>query len=279
MLDWLLGRKTQPPMPARPIKRPPRCNCLTPEWRVYARSGSPAPDELRRARTAVGDVSFHTEMQDTDSEAWETLLQLIEEVAATGARKFAPLRELSPGRETEIVTLPASLAKLKEVEELDLYGSSLVRIPSEVGEMESLRNFDPYTSHRLHWFPYEITRCTKLRYSRVSTRALYGNFKFRPAFPRLDHQSEAGAHSPPTCSICNAPTRPADLRRRWISLPVGTNVLPLLVNACSEECIRHLPTPPDGYVQEPHVGGMELQQPAPGHQHKLKEVGSNADEP
>jgi hypothetical protein len=250
-------------MLARPER--PRCNCLAPEWEVYARSGSPAADALRRRRAAVGDVSFHTETQDTDSEAWKTLRQLIDEAAATGAKKFAPLRELPAGQETEIVTLPASIAKLKEVEELDLLGSSLVRIPSEIGEMESLRTFDPYSSYRLHWFPYEITHCTQLRHSRVSTRALYGNFKFRPAFPRLDRETETGAHRPATCSICNGPTGPADLRLRWISLPVGTDVLPLLVNACSEECIRRLPTPPDGYVQEPHVGGMELQQPAPGH--------------
>ncbi len=41
----------------------------------------------------------------------------------------------------------------------------------------SLRVFEPYTSRRLHWFPYEITRCTSLRRSVVSTRALYGNYK------------------------------------------------------------------------------------------------------
>jgi hypothetical protein len=263
MLDWLFGRKTfQSLMPAQPIERL-RCRCLDPEWGVYAEGPSAAPDENRRRRAAAGDVTFHTEAQDTDSEAWKTLLQLIDEAAATGARKFAPLHKLPPGQETEIVTLPASIAKLKEVEKLDLYGSSLVRIPPEIGEMESLEEFVPYTSYRLHWFPYEITRCAKLRNSTVSTRALYGNFKFRPAFPRLDPDTQTGQERPATCSVCNGPTNPADLRRRWISLRVATDVLPLIVNACSEECIRRLPTPPDGFVQEPHLGGMELQQPPP----------------
>jgi hypothetical protein len=35
-------------------------------------------------------------------------------------------------------------------------------------------------------YPYEITRCTKLDQSSVSTRALYGNYKFRPPFLRLE---------------------------------------------------------------------------------------------
>lgn len=39
-----------------------------------------------------------------------------------------------------------------------LYGSNLVRIPPEIGAMTSLEEFTPYTSYRLHWVPYEITR-------------------------------------------------------------------------------------------------------------------------
>lgn len=51
-------------------------------------------------------------------------------------------------------------------------------------------------------FPYELTRCPRLRASVVSTRALYGNFKYRPPFPALREP----------------------------------HVLPLLVNACSSAC-------------------------------------------
>jgi len=45
------------------------------------------------------------------------------------------------------------------------------------------------------------------------------------------------------------------------TLRVATDVLPLLVNACSQECIQKLPKPADGYVAEPHQGGLELEQP------------------
>ena len=48
-----------------------------------------------------------------------TLLELIDEAAATGATKFAPLTELPPGQETEIVALPPNIAKLKNVQSLE----------------------------------------------------------------------------------------------------------------------------------------------------------------
>src|SRR4051794_934109 len=85
----------------------------------------------------------------------------------------------------QIVVLPPTIAKLKSVKVLSLYRSNLVRIPPEIGEMTSLEEFDPYTSYRLHWLPYEITRCQNLKRSRVSPRALFGNYKYRPPFPRL----------------------------------------------------------------------------------------------
>lgn len=53
--------------------------------------------------------------------------------------------------------------------------------------------FEPYTSYSLHWFPYELTRCMNLRDSTVSTRALYGNIKYRPAFPRLHPRGASAA--------------------------------------------------------------------------------------
>jgi hypothetical protein len=50
----------------------------------------------------------------------------------------------------------------------------------------------------------------------------------------------------------------------WISLRVATDVLPLLVNACSTACVQALPAPAEGYVQQPHAGGAHVQQP-PAH--------------
>ena len=159
-----------------------------------------------------------------------------------------------------IVTLPASVARLTAVTRFNLYGSSLVRVPPEIGEMAALREFTPYTSYRLHWFPYEITRCRRLADGTVSTRALYGNCKYRPPFPRLPQMLDVVI--PARCSVCGGPFDAGGPSQRWVSLPVGTDVLPLLVHACSGECVERIPAPSEGYVRTPHEGGLGVQQPA-----------------
>ena len=138
--------------------------------------------------------------------------------------------------------------------------SSLTRIPPEIGEMSNLEKFSPYTSYRLHWFPYEILRCKNLADSTVSTRALYGNYKYRPPFPKLPQSVSVLA--PKCCSVCNGPFGESGPLQRWISLRVATDILPLLVHACSEGCVSNLPTPPDKYINTPHSGGPAIQQPA-----------------
>ncbi len=144
--------------------------------------------------------------------------------------------------------------------------------------MTSLEVFEPYTSYSLHWFPFELTRCAMLRDSTVSTRALYGNFKHRPAFPRLQPRGALagmanhedldpqvwGVEAVRNCSVCGGPIDPARFRQQWISLRVATDVLPLLVNACSTACVQTLPSPPEGYIATPHQGGREVLQPKPG---------------
>lgn len=99
---------------------------------------------------------------------------------------------MSAPERRQVVTLPPTIAELTAVRRLLLYGTNLVRLPPEIGAMTGLRAFDPYTSHRLHWYPYELTRCPELADSTVSTRVLYGNFKFRPPFPALRPVTEAG---------------------------------------------------------------------------------------
>jgi hypothetical protein len=168
---------------------------------------------------------------------------------------------LDPEDLVRIVDLPPSIAKLKSVRALRLYGSHLVRIPPEIGEMSSLEDLDVYQSHRLHWFPYELTRCRRLRDSRVSTRSLYGNFKYRPPFPPLGDVDAFGSSSRGHCSVCDCPLPPDDTHLVWISLPIATDVLPLLVRACSQRCVDQLPAPAEGYVQHPHTGGLSLKQP------------------
>ncbi|MFB7620467.1 leucine-rich repeat domain-containing protein [Kitasatospora sp. NPDC056181] len=220
-------------------------------------------------------VRFHNDRQDTSSSGWQHLLALIDEAAADGREVFRPLVDLSPQERRQIVTLPPLIAKLTAVKQFVLYGSNLVRIPPEIGAMTSLQEFTPYTSYRLHWFPYELTRCPDLGRSTVSTRALYGNEKLRPPFPPLRsgrvvtgvpdlggvEPGEWGVASVRTCSVCDRSLAGVGIHQVWISLRVATDVLPLLVNACSEACVQALPTPPDGYVRTPHAGGPGIAQP------------------
>ncbi|MFJ8442691.1 leucine-rich repeat domain-containing protein [Kitasatospora griseola] len=216
-------------------------------------------------------VWFHPERQDTSASGWLRLLELIEEAAADGREEFAPLTEMSAEQRRQVVTLPASIGTLTEVRKLVLYRSNLVRIPAEIGGMRSLEVFEPYTSYRLHWFPYELSRLPALRGSTVSTRALYGNESYRPGFPALAEPvggRELGALDPGVwgatevraCSVCDGPV--AELRQAWISLHTsGADVLPLLVNACSDACLASLPSPPEDYVPTWHRGGPDLVQP------------------
>jgi hypothetical protein len=208
-------------------------------------------------------MSLHTEPQDTECEPWKRLLALVEEAAADRREVLIPLSGMNVMERAKIVTLPATIAKLKSLKCLVLYNSNLVRIPPEIGEMESLEQFDVYTSYRLHWFPYEITRCKMLRDSKASTRALYGNYKYRPPLPRLTPSCPTTPYGEPTrnCSVCGRSFIDQQRHRVWITLRVATDDLPLLVNACSKECVQSLPKPPDRYLPRPHRGGKENQPP------------------
>ncbi|MER6256150.1 leucine-rich repeat domain-containing protein [Streptomyces sp. NPDC001584] len=225
-------------------------------------------------------TGFHPERQDTTAPGWIRLLELVEEAAADGREVFEPLVELTAEQRRQVITLPPTIAGLTSVKHLVLYASNLVRVPPEIGAMKSLEEFTPYTSYRLHWFPYEITRCLGLRRSTVSTRAVYGNHKRRPPFPPLSAAAGTGlqgvdlenldpgvrgAAAIRTCSVCDQGIQGVNLRQVWISLwTSGADVLPLLVNACSTDCIDALPMPADGYVQMPHTGGPGVSRPAAG---------------
>ncbi|MFF4352504.1 leucine-rich repeat domain-containing protein [Streptomyces sp. NPDC001530] len=220
-------------------------------------------------------VGFHTERQDTSAPGWQHLLELVDEAADDGREEFRPLVELSPKERRQVITLPPSIAKLTAVKHFVLYGSNLVRIPPEIGAMSSLEAFSLYTSYRLHWFPYEITRCLKLTRSTVSTRALFGNYKLRPPFPHLRPPQDSvaeldladldpqrwGATAIHHCSVCDRPIEQGALHQVWVSLRVATDVLPLLVSACSSACASALPAGAEGYIPSPHRGGR-INQPA-----------------
>lgn len=226
-----------------------------------------------RPRARVG---FHAERQDTSAAGWQRLLELVDEAADDGREEFRPLVELGTEERRQVITLPPSIAKLTAVKHFVLYGSNLVRIPPEIGAMSSLEEFTPYTSYRLHWFPYEITQCSKLARSTVSTRALFGNYKLRPPFPRLQPWQDSVADLDLTeldarrwgttairgCSVCDRPIEQGGLHQVWISLRVATDVLPLLVNACSAACVSVLPSGAEDYVRLPHTGGRVKQPPS-----------------
>jgi hypothetical protein len=225
------------------------CNCFS------------RPDD----NSPFGEVQLHPEVQDTECDAWRLLESLVETAASKRSKEFAPGLEMSPELWGQIINLPPSIGKLTSVRRLYLYSSHLVRIPPEIGAMTNLRELDIYTSYGLHWLPYEVTRCPKLKQSRASTRALYGNFKYRPPFPRLGAESQNTRFVGSNCSVCGRTFSSMSVRQVWISLRVATDVFPLLVNACSDECVRRLPAPPKGYVSQPHTGGLELEQPQRGH--------------
>ena len=226
-----------------PVRHYPSCECLAPQYE----SGK------------WQELTLHGELQNTHCDAWKSLEAYIQKVDADGSDELNPIAGIGSEKWEQIVTLPPSIGTLQSVKVLSLYGSHLVRIPPAIGEMTNLEEFDPYTSYCLHWFPYEITRCKKLKRSRVSTRALYGNYKYRPPFPRLP--SISANLTPASCSVCHGPFTKHGPHQMWVSLRVATDVLPLLVHACSSECVQNLPKPPEGYVPQAHQGGLAVKQP------------------
>lgn len=201
---------------------------------------------------------IENDVQDRNSIAWKKLCEYVDKVADENLDEFSPLEELELELFSQIYTLSETISKLKKVKKFWLYGSKLKRIPPEIGEMEALEYFTPYTSYNLHWFPYEITKCRNLKYSTVSTRALYGNYKNRMGFPNLAHNPIRYFGDTVNCSVCNKTITYDQTNQLWISLPVGTDILPLLTNLCSKECESKLPVPPKDYLQFAHKGGANL---------------------
>lgn len=203
-------------------------------------------------------------VQDRNGEAWEKLCQYVDRVAEEGLEKFSLYDALGPELFSQIFTLPESIAKLTQVKHLYLYGSKLKRIPPEIGKMESLEIFTPYTSYDLHWFPFEITNCKNLKDSTVSTRALLGNTTNRKGFPKLDHNPVRYHGNQLSCSICGKEITYAETKQMWITIRVATDYLPLLTNLCSSSCENKLdtfPKPKPFYWQYAHQGGSNLDMP------------------
>ncbi len=206
--------------------------------------------------------TLHAEEQDTSHPVWLALLDLVEETAIQGLTTFEPYQSIPELKSFHLVTLPSSISKMKSVEKVQLYGSTLSRIPPEIGEMESLSYLNVYTSYALHWLPYEVTHCP-IKDTLVSTRTLYGNYKNRALFPLLKHDRNLESLelvAAPKCSVCRSEFKDRRLNR-WISLAVGTDVFPLLVQACSMDCLHDMPASYEGYVKGFHGGGDHIEQP------------------
>jgi uncharacterized protein (TIGR02996 family) len=250
--DWLIAVEPERAHLFREVPHRLKCGCPIYEDN-YARRAS----------------YFHLEPQDTECSAWQKLLTRIDDAVRDCPTAFEPLAGMTPLERAQIVTLPQTIARLKSVRRLTLSRTALLRLPAEIGEMENLRVFDPYTSHRLHWFPYEINHWGVFE-SSVSTRALYGNFKNRLPYPRVGPKVNAagawlrGATTlqdsdysvTRPCSVCRRPFLDRQLHRAWVSLRVGRDVLPLLVNACSEDCLDRVSGRSGGILSLPHRGGV-----------------------
>lgn len=203
---------------------------------------------------------IENDVQDRKSLAWQKLCDYVDKVEEENRTDFCPAEELGYELFSQIHTLPETISNLKNVKKLVIYGSKIRQLPPQIGEMEALENFIPYTSYDLHWYPYEITKCSKLISSTVSTRALYGNKKNRMAFLSLEDNPVRYFGDTVDCSVCGKSMTYEQTNQLWISLWVGTDVLPLLANLCSKECESKLPKPPEDYIQFPHKGGKNIKQ-------------------
>jgi hypothetical protein len=204
---------------------------------------------------------IENDVQDRNSHAWKLLCEYIDRIEDEKTDEFAPAEALGAEMFSQIYTLPETISKLKNVKKIWLYGSRLKRIPPEIGDMLSLEYFDPYTSYDLHWFPFEITKCKNLKDSRVSTRALYGNYKNRMLFPSLENNPVRYYEDAVKCSMCGKTISYSETNQLWITLRVATDDLPLLGNFCSKECEGKLPNPPQNYFQSAHKGGLDIKHP------------------
>ena len=110
-----------------PVRRYPACNCLGSQVEAHQWQ----------------KLKLHDEIQDEDSDAWKSLEEYIDRVDAAGGDELNPMDGIGHEMWEQVVTLPPSIGKLKSVRFLSLYGSHLVRIPPEIGEMTNLEEFDP----------------------------------------------------------------------------------------------------------------------------------------
>ena len=209
---------------------------------------------------------IHADRQQTDCDAWSTLCRWIDAPENCEATELILPNIVGHDGCGSIVELPKSLRRLKKLRHLSCYGSNLVRVPAWITDLQMLEELDLYCSYRLHWLPFELVRMPALTKSRISTRALFGNYKYRAPFADLlllRQRDGLEAAFPSSCSICSSPMQFDDALIRWVTLRIATDVVPLLVFGCSPSCLDRVPESPENYVQGIHTGGIAVQQPPP----------------
>jgi len=193
---------------------------------------------------------LHWVPQNTECEAWRKLVASIDRCSELRSATFDITQELTYPELLQITTLPPNIGDCVDLEHLGLYGTNITRLPPEIGNLRALQTFTPYTSHSLHWYPYELVHCGCLHDSTVSTRATYRHGSFE--FPRLRHERYPLEALDPSiwrdylaspsvprrpCSVCREPFEDYGHYRMWVSRTVATDTLALLVNACSQRCL------------------------------------------
>ena len=206
------------------------------------------------------DSFFHNDPPAENDRAWQIIHEVIDDAQKKGAKELILNQCMDREDYKALNTLPASIGNLKDLQKLVLYRSHISYVPREIMYCENLMIFEPYTSYRLHWFPYEITKCP-LADSTISTRALYGNYKLRPPFPYLNKCPWVWSDGCAFCSICMV--EGLDFEQYWISQRIGSDIVPLLASVCSNVCLSALGDPATDYVPYPHKGGPFLTQPEP----------------
>ncbi|MCP4150566.1 MAG: leucine-rich repeat domain-containing protein [bacterium] len=242
----------------------PKCICFDEYYSRLARFDDVESDEeydrLEKIPFVWNESILHMEEQSQTQRAWDIACEIFETAAKKGVKELSLGKIMDWQDYKALNTLPESIGELKDLKTLILYGSNISSIPREISGCKKLKSFDPYTSYRLHWLPYEITHCGKLIDSCISTRALYGNFKMRPPFPDLSATQWKWHTGGVYCSVCGSETESPD--QYWISRGVATDVVPLLVTVCSKECLGRVGKSARNYVQGPHKGGREFIQPS-----------------
>ncbi|PHR26683.1 MAG: hypothetical protein COA38_14445 [Fluviicola sp.] len=203
------------------------------------------------------EIKVRIDSQNREEDAWRALLEFINQCDKDSAELFHPSQQFQLDHWVHIRTLPKEIGKLKSIKHLMIYGSNLTRLPQEIGQLEALEKFTPYTSYGLRWFPYEITRCSNLKDCTVSTRALFGNYKNKKGFPNLN-DNPVDYFGGNKCSICDTNENDIRFEQYWVSCQVATDVLPLLVIVCSDECFHKIKEPASGYSIVPHKGGNAI---------------------